>query len=176
MANPKCEASVPDTVSTNYETRRVGVNLKVTPLISSGDMVTLIIDQSISSANSTQVANQGNNNAPPATISETRTATRVHLPSDYFLYMSGILQTQITSQVDTNPLLGQIPIIGFFFNNKNIGDSRRNVIMYIRPKIIDSPIDIEQVTQNGERVYKEAIDRAGGWRKELNDLKELLNF
>lgn len=165
-----------NTVSTNYETRRVGVNLKVTPLISSGDMVTLIIDQSISSANSTQVANQGNNNAPPATINKTRTTTRVHLPSDYFLYMSGVLQTQITSQVETIPLLGQLPIIGFFFNNKNIADNRRNVIMYIRPKIIDSPIDIEQVTQNEEKAYQEAMDRSGGWRKELNDLKELLNF
>lgn len=165
-----------NTVSTNYETRRVGVDLKITPLISSGDMVTLIIDQSISNANQTQVANQGNNNAPPATINETRTTTRIHMPSDYFLFMSGILQTQVSTQVDTVPLLGQIPIIGYFFNNKAITDSRRNVIMYIRPKIIDTPVDIEQVTQNEERCYNEATDKAGGWRKELNDLKELLNF
>ncbi len=165
-----------NTVSTNYETVQTGVDLKVTPLISSGDMVTLIIQQTISNANSTQVANQGNNSAPPATINETRTTTRVHLPSNYFLFMSGMLQTQITTQVDTVPLLGQIPIIGYFFNNKNIQDVRRNIIMYIHPRIIDSPIDIEQITQHEERVYDDANERAGGWRKELNDLKELLNF
>ncbi len=165
-----------NTVSTNYETVQTGVDLKVTPLISSGDMVTLIIQQTISNANSTQVANQGNNNAPPATINETRTTTRVHLPSNYFLFMSGMLQTQVTRQVDTIPLLGGLPIIGYFFNNKNIQDSRRNIIMYIRPRIIDTPIDIEQVTVGEERVWNESCDRAGGWRKQLNDLKELLNF
>ncbi|MCE5294590.1 MAG: hypothetical protein LLF94_08265 [Chlamydiales bacterium] len=165
-----------NTVSTNYETVQTGVDLKVTPLISSGDTVTLIIQQTISNANSTQVANQGNNNAPPATINETRTTTRVHMPSNYFLFMSGMLQTQISSNIDTIPLLGGLPIIGFFFNNKNIQDSRRNIIMYIRPRILDTPIDIEQITQNEERVYDEACDRAGGWRKQLNDLKELLNF
>ncbi len=165
-----------NTVSTNYETQRVGVDLKVTPLISAGDMVTLIIEQSISSANSTQVANQGNNNAPPATINETKTTTRVHLPSGYFLYMSGVLQTQVTKNITTVPLLGQLPIIGFFFNDKNITDQRRNIIMYIRPIIIDTPIDIERITQHQEQVCEEANDRAGGWRKGMNDLKELLNF
>lgn len=165
-----------NTVATNFETRRVGVDLKVTPLISAGDMVTLIIEQTISSASSVQIASQGNNNAPPATINETRTTTRIHMPSDYFLIMSGMLQTQINRQIDTVPLLGQLPIIGFFFNNKNINDTRRNVIMYMRPKIIDTPIDIEQVTKNEQRAWEEATDAAGGWRKGLNDLKELLNF
>ncbi len=165
-----------NTVSTNYETVQTGVDLKVTPLISSGDTVTLIIEQSISNANSTQVANQGNNQAPPATVNETRTTTRVHMPSNYFLFMSGMLQTQVASQVNTVPLLGGLPIIGFFFNNKVITDTRRNIIMYIRPRILDSPIDIEQITQHEERIYDEANDKAGGWRKQLNDLKELLNF
>ncbi len=163
-------------VSTNYETVQTGVDLKVTPLISSGDMVTLIISQTISNANSTQVAQQGNNNAPPATINETRTTTRVHLPSNYFLFMSGMLQTQITANIDSVPGLGGLPIIGYFFNNKNITDTRRNIIMYIRPRIIDTPIDIEQVTQDEERVWEEANEAACGWRKQFNDLKELLNF
>ncbi|MBS0635877.1 MAG: hypothetical protein JSS12_00045 [Verrucomicrobia bacterium] len=165
-----------NTVSTNYETVQTGVDLKVTPLISSGDMVTLIIEQTISSTNTLQVAAQGGNNAPPATVNETRCTTRVHMPSGYFLFMSGMLQTQITKQVDTIPLIGGLPIIGFLFNNKNILDSRRNIIMYIRPRILDTPIDIEQITQNEERVWNNANDRAGGWRKQLNDLKELLNF
>lgn len=165
-----------NTVSTNYETQKVGIDLKVTPLISSGDMVTLIIDQSLSNTDSAQVASQGQNNAPPATINQTRVTTRVHVPSDYFLMMSGVLQTQKNEKISSVPLLGEIPIIGYFFNNKFLQNNKRTIIMYLRPKIIDTPIDIEQITRNEQKIYEELTERDTGWRKSLNEFKELLNF
>jgi len=165
-----------NTVATNFETQQVGIDLKVTPLISSGDMVTLIIEQSLSNTDSVQVASQGANNAPPATINQTRVTTRVHVPSDYFLMMSGVLQTQTQEQISSVPLLGQLPIIGFFFNNKALQNNKRTIIMYIRPKIIDTPIDIEQLTRNEQKIYEELTNRDTGWRKSLNEFKELLNF
>lgn len=165
-----------NTVATNYETQNVGVDLKVTPLISSSDTVTLIIEITDSSTDNIQVQAQGGNSAPPATVSEIKTTTRVHMPSDYFLMMSGMLQSQTRRQIGGIPLLSSIPILGYFFSNKQIHDSKQNVIMYIRPKILDTPIDIERHTQNQQTVFEEANGRASGWTKQWNDLKELLNF
>ena len=162
-----------NTVATNYETQSVGVDLKVTALISNSDIVTLIIEQSLSNANATQVASQGSNNAPPATVNQTKATTRVHLPSDYFLMMSGMLENQNAQLISTVPGLGGLPIIGFFFNNKNLTEQKNNVIMYIRPRIIDTPMDIERITKSEQRAYEDANERAFGWRKQFNDLKEL---
>jgi len=48
--------------------------------------------------------------------------------------------------------------------------------LYLRPTIIDTAIDIERVTQKEERVYQEDSDAYTGYRNDLNDLKEILNF
>jgi type III secretion protein C len=169
-------ANPTNTVATNFNTQNVGVRLKVTPLITSSDMVTLIIDQDISSANQVQVNNQGQNNAPPATINEIHATTRVHVPSGYFLMMSGLLQTTTHDVVNKVPILGSIPIIGFFFSNKTLEMQKRNVILYLRPTIIDTPLDIERITKREQQLYKEDNETVKGYRDDLQDLKQILNF
>ena len=163
-------------VATNFETRETGVLLKVTPLISSNEIVTLIIEQKISAANQTQVANQGNPNAPPATTSEIRTITRVHLPSDYFLIMSGLIRNDDDRITDMIPCLGALPLAGFFFSTKQNNDVKRNIILMIRPKIIDTPIDIERITETEDKLFHEHNVNNTGIRRELNDLRDLLNL
>jgi len=165
-----------NTVATNFNTQNVGVTLKVTPLVSSGDMVTLIIEQIISTTNEEQVAAQGQDQAPPATIREMRVTTRVHMPSDYFLMMTGLIQNQKRSQVTKFPILGSLPIIGFLFSNTVINEQKRNLIMFLRPKIIDSIIDMEKISEKEEKKYKEATAPIVGVRGNLNDLKKILNF
>ena len=165
-----------NTVSTNYVTQNVGVNLKVTPLISSGDMVTMIIEQEVSTADPTQVNAQGQNNAPPATIRQLTSKTRVHVPSNYFLVMSGMLQTNTTVKATKFPILGSLPIIGFFFQNTQDTVSQRNVILYLRPKIIDTVIDIEEITRKEETKYNQNSEITNGFQGNMNDLKKILNF
>ena len=165
-----------NTVSTNFNTQNVGVTLKVTPLISSGDMVTLIITQIVSTANEEQIAAQGQDQATPATIREMRTTTRVHMPSGYFLMMSGLLQTQRRKQISKFPILGSIPIIGFLFSSNEFTDVKRNVIMLLRPKIIDSVIDMEKISEKEEKKFREANSTTTGVRGNMNDLKNILIF
>ena len=159
-------------IATNYETQQTGVDLKVTPLISSSNTVTLIIEQKISNANQAQVAAQGQQNAPPATINETRTLTRVHMPSGYFLIMSGLIQDQ-SEEVDSEvPCLGAIPVIGYVFSNRTETISKRNLIMFIKPEIIDTNTDIEDISKREERIYREKCETNKGWRRDLNDLRK----
>lgn len=165
-----------NTVSTNYTTQNVGVTLRVTPLISSGDTVTMLIEQIVSNTSSTQVNAQGQNNAPPATVSEIRSKTRVHVPSDYFLVMSGLLQSNAGQKRTRFPILGSLPIVGFLFQNSLLSEQKRNVIIYIRPKIIDTTIDIEQITKKEETKFKEQSRTTQGIQGNLNDLKNILNF
>ncbi|MBS0654313.1 MAG: hypothetical protein JSR46_00920 [Verrucomicrobia bacterium] len=169
-------STISNTVSTNYESQNVGTSLKVTPLISSNDTVTLIIEEEISNANQVQVASQGQNNAPPATVNMTTAKTRVHMPSNYYLMMSGILSTQTEAIVTKMPILGSIPIIGFFFSQKVITTQKRNIIMYIRPRILDTPADIEDISADEERFWRDSTDKAEGFRHQMDIIRMLLNI
>lgn len=163
-------------VTSNYETQNVGTSLKVTPLISSKDTVTLIIEQKISNASQAQVNSQGGQDAPPATINETRTSTRVHLPSDHFLVLSGMINEQLTVKKDMIPCLGGLPIIGSLFGNKLDSTDNQNLLMFIRPIIIDTPADIDEITKNQEKSFKEKSKVYQGWNKQLDTGKMILNL
>jgi type III secretion protein C len=142
-------------VTTNYETRDTGITLKVTPLISANNTVTLIIDQSISTANQASVNAQGQNNAPPATINETRTVTRVHLPSEHFIVLSGMISEQLQLTKDQIPCLGGLPLIGNLFANTSDVNSNRAIMMFLRPYVIETSIDIDEITKRQQDIYKE---------------------
>ena len=163
-------------VATNYNTVNVGVSLKVTPLISSKDTVTLIIEQKISNADNDQVAAQGQTTAPPATINEIRSTTRVHLPTDHFLVMSGMIQEQLTVKKDQIPCLGALPLIGSLFGNKVDSTSNKNIMLFIRPIILDNEVDIDEITQRQDKAAKEKSQVFQGWNKQVDTAKMILNL
>ena len=163
-------------VTSNFVTQNVGISLKVTPLISSHETVTLTIEQKISNASATQVAAQGQNTAPPATINETRTTARVHLPTDHFLVLSGLMQEQLTIQRDMFPCLGGLPLIGSLFGDKLDSTNNRNIMFFLRPIIIDTTSDIDEITKNQERTFKDKAEVHQGWNKQMDTAKMLLNL
>ncbi len=164
-------------VATNYETQETGISLKVTPLISSKDTVTLIIEQKVSSVNQVQVNAQGLNNAPPATVKETRTVTRVHLPSDHFLVISGMIGEDTEVTATRIPCLGSLPIIGTAFGTKTTSYDKRNLMIFIRPVIVDTPNDIDEITKAQENIMKQkSTVMEQGWNKDADILKDMLNL
>ena len=165
-----------DIITTNFETRDTGITLRVTPLISAHQTVTLIIDQRISSASEDQVQAQGGQNAPPATITETRTSTRVHLPSGYFIVMSGMIREQRKVTKDQIPCLGALPLIGnLFSNNGNVNDTR-NLMLFIRPHIIDTDLDIEEITRKQQKIFEDKSRPSRTSRTVMDDVRDITNF
>jgi len=163
-------------VTTNYETQETGVLLKVTPLISSHETVTLIIEQQNRFTNSEQINAQAAQDAPPATVREIRTTTRVHMPSDHFLMMSGMIQEDTRLQGSKIPCLGGFPVIGGLFGTNRKSYGKQNVIIFIRPIIIDTEQDIDELTRHREAVFKEKCRVQSGFNKEMDDAKMLLNL
>jgi len=162
-------------LTTNYETRETGVTLKVTPLISSKETITLIIEQKISQASGVDA--QGDLNAPPATISETRTTTRIHMPDQHFLVLSGLTSENQTRIKDQIPCLGSLPIIGsLLFANNNGTGNKRALLLFIKPHIIDTEADLDEVTQKQQDNYDKLSKPMKKQRGVLDDAKEMLNF
>ncbi len=152
--------------SSNIEYRDVGVDLTITPTLGTNNIITLDIKQDISEQtnNTTQV--QGSQVTGIQT-SHTTMNTRVHVPDRHFLVLSGMIQDTKVHFKSSIPCLGGLPVIGAIFGENSRIDTKSNVIIFLRPFIIDTVEDFAKLTNAEEDLYKQ---QAGP-----QDLKEELD-
>lgn len=143
--------------STNIEYRDVGVNLTITPILGTDDSITLDISNDISS----QIANttSGTNGIQGLQTSHTTMNTRVHVPNNHFVALSGMIQDSKDHFKSGLPCLGGLPVIGAFFSENDRTDSKNNLIILMRPTIIESAEQYKELTDRQEQLYKDRAVR-----------------
>ncbi|WP_348663548.1 type II secretion system protein GspD [Chlamydia vaughanii] len=119
------------TVTQNIEYEDIGVNLVVASTIAPNNVVTLQIEQTISELHSAQ------GTLTPVT-DKTYAATRLQVPDGCFLVMSGHIRDKTTKIVTGVPLLNSIPLIRGLFSRTIDQRQKRNIMMFIKPKVISS--------------------------------------
>lgn len=107
----------------------VGIRLKVTPHINEGDAVVLDIFQEISSI------------APIAgavdLITNKRTlSTKVLVPDNSILVLGGLITEELRESMEGVVGLSSIPLIGGLFKNRTTNKVKRNLMIFIRPRIL----------------------------------------
>jgi type III secretion protein C len=142
------------TSTANIEYRDVGVSLTITPILGDGDVITLDIVNDISqvisapsSTNTTQLTG--------ITTSHTHMETRVHVPDNYFVALSGMINDSKTHFKSSIPCLGGLPLIGAFFSENDRLANKQNVIIFVRPQIIKSYAQYKQITEHQEWLFKD---------------------
>ncbi len=146
--------------SSNIEYRDVGFNMTITPTIGNSNIVTLDISNDISSVianptiGSTSVTNT-QNNISGITSSHTSMTTRVHVPDQHFVVLSGMIQDSKSRFKSGLPCLGGLPVIGVLFAENDRADAKVNVIIFLRPHIVNTYDDYKKITDEQETLYKE---------------------
>lgn len=164
-------------ITNNFEFRDVGTLLRVTPLISNNDVVTLEIREEVSSVTTTPVSTSSLSNISPGpTTNISRTVTKVHVPNKYFLVMSGMIQDTYERRRKQVPCLGGAPIIGALFSDKAVRDQKRNLMIFIRPQIIDTVDDIDFITRHEQDIYRNKNRSKKMWKYEVEEALDLLNI
>ena len=140
--------------TSNIEYRDVGVNLTITPTLGSNNIITLDIAQDISE----QVP--GTTSVQGSTVTGIQTAhttmnTRVHVPDNHFLVLSGMIQNSKTNFSNGIPCLGGLPVVGALFAQNDRSATKTNVIIFVRPIIINSFEDYDRITEEEEAMFKE---------------------
>ncbi len=139
----------------NIEYRDVGVSLTITPILGDNDVVTLDIVQDIS-----QVVNATSNTVNTQQVtgiqtSHTHMETNVHVPNNKFLILSGSIQDSKTHFRTQIPCLGGLPVIGALFSEDDRNASKDNIVIFIRPQIINSYDEWKEITEHQEWMYKD---------------------
>ncbi len=121
------------------ERREVGVKLNVTPHINDGGSIMLAIDQEVSSL------------APVIgavdLVTNKRTiSTRVMVPDGAMLVLGGLISDDLQEGTERVPGLGSIPLLGELFTYRADTRVKRNLMVFIRPRVLDDPELMESIT------------------------------
>jgi MSHA type pilus biogenesis protein MshL len=137
-------ASGPTTTSESVNFIEVGVKLFVTPTISEDDFITMRIRPEISSVNSYLTTSE-NNQIPIVETSEAE--TRVMVKDGTTIVIAGLMKDENIKTVKKIPLLGDIPIIGMAFRNKDDLVRKTETIIFLTPHIISGEADSFRITE-----------------------------
>ena len=123
------------------ERKDVGIKLAITPQISSDDNVRLDINQEISDVVAASALNSS------GLITNKRSATTTVVVKDReTMVIGGLIRDNVTSTESKVPLLGDIPILGWFFKYKSTRIEKTNLMIFITPYIIKNEQDAEDLT------------------------------
>jgi len=124
----------------------VGTILKVTPHINEGNSVQLKIEQEDSSP--------GAKLTDSADISTNKRSikTTVLIEDGGIIVLGGLMSDTVTESEDRVPGLGAIPIIGNLFKSRSGSRQKKNLVVFIRPRIMR---DAEATESTSEAKYNE---------------------
>lgn len=132
-----------------------GVLLSVTPRVNAGGLVTMEINQEISSASRTT-----SSSIDSPTISKRSAKSTVTVQSDETLVLAGLIKEEQSRASEGLPLLSEIPLLGGLFGSQTRGDNRTELLVLITPRVLHTSRQASEVTDE--------------YRKRLSGLETLL--
>lgn len=134
----------------------VGITLRLTPQISSGDFVTLRIFTEVSNV----VDATANSPLGPTTTIRT-SETTVITKSGQMIAIGGLISDDTSSSDTGIPFLKDIPIFGSLFKLNTEAVRQTNLLIFITPKIIKDQFDARDSTLSYRNKLEDKIEYEG---------------
>lgn len=119
----------------------IGVKLIVKPQINAGGSITLFLRQEVSSINGVLT-----NSASDLVLNKRELETTLVVDDGEIAVAGGLLDQNDRLSVDKVPGLGDIPVLGNLFKSTSRQRGRTNLMVFIRPTIIRTPGDAQQLS------------------------------
>ncbi|MGI5869896.1 MAG: type II secretion system secretin GspD [Kiritimatiellia bacterium] len=139
----------------NIKNQDVGIKLKVTPRINKSGYIVLTIVQEWQE----HVGYQSLGNKDLPIIYTRMMESDVAVQSGQTVVLGGLAAKGKSRSESKVPLLGDIPLLGWFFRSTAITDVRDEIVIFLTPRVIDTPGQIEDEA----RSRKASLDTAGIW-------------
>ncbi len=121
--------------------KKFGTRLNFVPVILGPDKIRLDLVPEHSSVNFTQAINVGGNQIPQFITQ--RIHTTVEMEPGQTLVLGGLLQTEINSQIQKLPFLGNLPLIGPAFRRVSYEERELELIVIVTPRLVHPRNDSE---------------------------------
>lgn len=145
-----------NTVSTtNLEYRDVGMDLTITPILGNSDSITLTINLESSQTPATGSGTVQLGQVNGITTFKTTMNTAVHVANKNFLVLSGMVTDTKSRTKSGIPCLGGLPVIGAAFSKNDEQKTKNNIVIFLRPHIVNTYQEMQLLTQNQEDFFRE---------------------
>lgn len=115
---------------TTIERRDIGLTLKVTPTISADGLVRLVVEQS------TENIGDSIESASDIITNKREIKTTVLADDGETIVLGGLTTDDLQVNKSKVPLLGDIPFLGRLFSSESERRVKRNLLVFLRPKIM----------------------------------------
>ena len=152
-------ASSEGNLTSNFEQRKTGVNLKVKPRVNANGLVIMEIEQSVEDVG--KLPTDPNKN-PDILTREIKSSVAVQ--SGETIVLGGLINEKNGHEKSGIPLLHELPLIGVLFGNTSTSNNKTELVILITPRVVKSKLDARLVTNEFKRklsgIYKEDMGRA----------------
>jgi len=143
----------------DFEPYEAGIEMNITPHISEGELLRLVIELTRSDFRGTSDTEK----PPNTTTSAVKTAVTV--PDGSTIILGGMLKLNQSKGGSKVPILGDIPLIGGLFRTINNSDIESKLYVFVKAEIIRPAGNVAQGTEELEEIS--AVNRTAFERHEL---------
>ncbi len=123
-----------DSGQTNIEFKKFGVMLRFTPVVTGRETITIDVSPEVSSLDFSLTVLSGGVSVPGL---RTRSgSTTLQLKDGQTFAMAGLLDEETRTVISKVPLLGDIPILGGLFTNKEFQRSETELVIIVTPRLV----------------------------------------
>ena len=143
--------------STSYKDS--GITLTVTPQVTSTDLITLKLNQTLSAAQMMVVSDT--TTAPKITNREVDTSMTIH--NGQTMIIGGLIEESGTDTLQSLPIINEIPFLRRLFGNTNSSLTRTEILLMITGHIINEKSRVEDMI----RRYNDALEAINDFEDNL---------
>lgn len=131
-----------DNAFRTVQRENVGIQLEVRPQVNAGGTIKLFLHQQVSS-----IAGPVSSDNSDLILNKREFETTLTVDDGQIAVIGGLLDDNERRTIQKVPLLGDIPGLGQLFRSKAKSRAKTNLVVFIRPTIIRSAADSEEVTE-----------------------------
>lgn len=144
---------------TTIQREDVGLTLEVTPHIHDGNLVRLKVHQEVSEVDPASLNVIGAEGSADLITNIRTIDTTILVDDKEVIIIGGLIRDKETSSDSKVPLLGSIPGFGFLFRSSSTTTQKQNLLVFLRPTVLDSRAAITTATQRKfNNVYEVEIE------------------
>ena len=149
--------------SVTVERQDVALTLRFTPQVTEGNLVRLNVFQELTGL--VKDGGVGNVNEVGPTLTKRLLRNSVLAENGRTVVLGGLIGTNVEESISKVPLLGDIPLLGWFFKRRTTVENKTNLLIFVTPHIVNDAGDLERLTQRSrglmERFREEEMPTAG---------------
>ncbi|HEY5657568.1 MAG TPA: type II secretion system secretin GspD, partial [Myxococcota bacterium] len=146
--------------SVNVERQDIGVTLRVTPQITEGETLRLEIFQEITDVNDALTQTTGSAENVGVALSKRQIENTVVVADGETVVIGGLIGDVFQDTVSKVPWLGDIPLLGWAFKSTSTSVVKKNLLVFLTPRIVRSAMDLEQETIRKREEFRERSGQA----------------